>query len=184
MDATLQSPPNPVTLLKGNTSEKERVFTVQCHDRIFEKMTVRDEAGSEIFTGTGKPLGASWSWRRTIRGTSSTPLFDIHHPKLDIQKPWLIDDANGRRICTLKHVSFWEKDHSAIDMVFIDKEREVIQVRPKDRSAITTLVTLGEACIADIRLMESNVVGGLKDGSDSSLWKARVAGGVDIAVVS
>jgi hypothetical protein len=37
---------------------------------------VLDEAGEKLFTIESKGM-ASWSWRRTIRDTSGSPLFDL-----------------------------------------------------------------------------------------------------------
>jgi hypothetical protein len=48
---------------------------------------------------------------------------------------------------------------------------------------VTTLVYVGDETVAEIRVVEENDVVDLR-GKDRSVWKARVAGGVDIAVVS
>jgi len=188
MDATLEAPSTPIAISDCSVSKEEVGFSVQCHDRVFKNVTVLDEDGQELFTAESRGVG-SWSWRRTVKSkTSGVPLFDLLHPGvLNIKNNWMVQTPDGREMCTLNHVSFMGKERSALDMVLrneADNGNEItLHIRPQDRSAITTLVTLENTTIAEIRLMESNDVSNLT-GKDRSLWKARVAGRVDTAIVS
>lgn len=68
-----------------------------------------------------------------------------------------------------------------------DGEQVKLEMRQVDRGGATTEVYVGgrDETIAQIRLVEENDVVGLeKRGLDRSVWQARVAGGVDLAVVS
>jgi hypothetical protein len=58
----------------------------------------------------------------------------------------------------------------------------MVEVRPKDQKAITTLVNIGGTMVAEIQLTEVNDT--VKLRGDRTDWKARVAGGVDLAFVS
>jgi hypothetical protein len=153
---------------------------MQCHDGVFERVTVLNEAGETLFTVESKGI-ASLSWRRTVKDASGTPLFDLRKVNFYgfyIRSKWVVE------LCSMKHVTFEKRQ--AVDVIVRNKEdngNEVaVEVRPKDQKAITTLVNIGGATVAEIQLTEVNDT--VKLYGDRSDWKARVAGGVDLALVS
>jgi len=186
MDMILQTPSIPVAISDDGIGKGETALTMQCHDRTFHNITVLGEAGEKIFTVESKGSG-SLSWRRTVKDTSGNHLFDLRHIAYTMKNKWVVESPSGREICTLRHPSSLSKERSAFDMVVLneaDKGSEVkVEVRPNDRSAITTTVNIDGSAVAEIRILESNDVVNLKD-KDRSVWRARVAGGVDRALVS
>ncbi|KAI9746226.1 MAG: hypothetical protein M1818_000907 [Claussenomyces sp. TS43310] len=187
MDVDLEALSLPVALsdvADGFIVKEETTIFVRCHDRLFKSVTVVGEAGQELFTAESKGMG-SWTWRRTVKDVSGRPLFDLRHFGYTMKNKWAVESQSGREICTVQHVTFLNKERSALDVMVrneADKGREVmIEVRPKDRSALRTLVNVEGAPVAEIRLLEANDVH-IK-GLDRSVWKARVAGGVDLALI-
>jgi hypothetical protein len=186
MDTNLETLSFPVTISDGPHGKGETSITVRCHDRLFESVTVLDEAGQKLFT-VESPGMRSWSWRRTVKDASGSPIFDLRHFGYGMKNKWAVETPSGREICSLKHVTHMNKERSALDMVVrneADKGTEVmVEVRPKDRSALTTLVNIEGSHVAEIQNLESNDVANLQ-GLDRSVWKGRVAGGVDLTLVS
>jgi hypothetical protein len=103
-----------------------------------------------------------------------------------MKNKWTVETPSGREICSAKDVTHMNKERSALDVVVrneVDKGNEVMtEVRPKDRSAITTLVNIEGALVAEIQNVESNDVVNLQ-GLERRVWKARVASGVDLVLV-
>jgi hypothetical protein len=156
---------------------------MQCHDRVFKRITVLNEAGEKLFTAGSKGM-ASLSWRRTVKDASGSPLFDLRKIfGYAIKNKWAVESPSDREICSLRHISF--RQRQALDVVVRnedDKGNEVmVEVRPKDQSALTTLVNINGAPVAEIQMTEVNTS---LHGLDRSVWRARVAGGVDVALVS
>jgi len=118
-----------------------------------------------------------------VKGTSCLPLFELRHFNYLTENNWLVESPSGREIAKIKHTSRFAKQHSALDMTVhneADKGNEVeLHVRPQDRSAVTTLVTLNDACIAVIQLTGSNEITDLSN-ADRSTRSVRVASGVDL----
>ena len=185
MNIELNPPPTPLSISDHPISKSELTFSVHCHDRYFKSVTVVDDAGQELFSAQS-PGVKSWSWRRTVKGTSGLPLFELRHFNYLTENNWLVETPSGREIAKIKHISRFAKQHSALDMTFhneADKGNDVeLNVRPQDRSAVTTLVTLKDACIAVIQLIGSNDITDLSN-ADRSTWSVRVASGVDLALV-
>jgi len=157
-----------------------------CHDRVFERVTVLDEAGETLFTVKSKGI-ASLSWRRTVKDASGPPIFDLRRVnfyRFYIGSKWVVERPSSRELCSRKHVTFEKRQ--ALDVVVRNEEdngNEVMaEVRPKDQKAITMLVNIGGKTPAEIHLTEVNDT--VKLRGDRSDWKARVAGGVDLALVS
>lgn len=172
---------------------------MHCHDRVFKSVTVLGEAGETLYTITRKGAG-SLTWRRSITDSSDIHLFDLRHFGYAMKNKWAVETPGRREIATLHHVngrdekSSGNQNRSDLDMTAknrFDKEEEGegegeevrLEMRQVDRSGITTLVYVGDEMVAEIRVVEENDVVDLR-GRDRSVWKARVAGGVDLAVVS
>jgi hypothetical protein len=144
-----------------------------------------DEKDQELFIGGGPGPMKSWSWRRQVKDTSGSPIFDLRHHGSAMKNLWTVESPSGLHMAELKHVS--SKRRSDLDMVVVNSKSEgddvVLQVRQKDESAITTHVFFNETCIAELQLQESNDISDLSK-VDRSSWKVRIAGGVDPAIVS
>lgn len=183
MKTSLETRSFPVAIANGFVEKEETSIRMQCHDGVFQRVTVLDEAGEKLFAIESKGI-ASWSWRRTIKDASGNTL--LHLRKIfvyGIRNKWIVESPSGREICSLRHVSF--RQRQALDVVLqneYDKGNEVkVEVRPKDKGALTTLVDIKGAPIAEIQLTGFNY--GL-NSLDKSIWKAQVASGVDLALVS
>lgn len=152
------------------------------------------EAGETLYTITSKGAG-SLTWRRSITDSSGIHLFDLRHFGYAMKNKWAVETTGGREIATLHHVngrdekSSENQNQSDLDMIVKSQSEEGgegevrLEVRQVDRGGITTLVYVGDETVAEIRVVEENDVVDLR-GRDKSVWKARVAGGVDLAVVS
>lgn len=187
MDTTLESQSLPITLPGGFIVKEEASIIMQCHDRIFKSITVLGETGEKLFTVESKGLG-SLTWRRTVRDISGDQIFDLLHLGFAMKNKWVVESpGGGNEIASLKHVKFLGKARSALDVVIRTAENDngkekIVEVRPNDRSAITTMVNIDGAHVAVIQIVESNDVVNL-EGFNRSIWKARVASGVDLALV-
>jgi hypothetical protein len=153
---------------------------------MFHSLTVLDEAGEKLFTGDSEASLASWSWPRTVKHISGIPIFNLRKVfGYSVKNKWVVESPSGREVSTLRHVSWSQRE--ALDMVVKNeayKGNEVtVEVRPKDKSALTTLANIGGAIIAEIQPTEFNDVVDLND-RDRNVWKTRIAGGVDLALVS
>jgi LURP-one-related len=183
MDTSLETPSFPVAIADGFIEKEETSIVMQCHDRVFQRVTVLDEAGEKLFTAASKGI-ASWSWRRTVKDASGSPLYDLRKTVGNaIRSRWVVEGLSGQEICSLRHVSF--RRRQALDVVFRndnDKGNEkMVEVRPKDQGALTTLVNIKGALVAEIQMTEVNTS---LNGLDRSVWRARVASKVDLALVS
>lgn len=182
MDTILGTPSSPFAITDGFAEKGETRITMHCHDRIFQKVTVLNEVGETLFTTESKGM-ASWSFRRTIKDASGSPIFDLRKI-LDnpIRYKWVVESPSGDEMCCVRHISF--RHRHALDVVVKnekDKDKEVVmEVRPKDQGALTTLVNIGGIPAVEIQMTEVN----LSQGRDRSVWRARIAGGVDLALVS
>ncbi|KAK0120341.1 hypothetical protein ONS95_011746 [Cadophora gregata] len=187
MDVTLEPPAAPLATTDYPIPKSEVTFTVNCHDRYFKHVTITDSSGQELFSAESPGI-KSWSWRRTVKGTSGLPLFELRHFNYLSENNWLVKSPSGRELAKIKHMSRFAKQHSALDVKFRneaagDEDAGVeLHVRPQDRHAITTLVKFKETCVAVIQLTGSNDVHDLSV-ADRSTWCVRVDAGVDLALI-
>jgi uncharacterized protein YxjI len=181
----------PLTLFPGFTRNSEANITVHCHDRTFKDVDVLDDASGEtLFKVEGKGA-SSLSWRRTIVSATGTKLFDLRHFGYAMKNDWAVEDTQGKRICSLKHVSgMAARNRSNIDAVVhgdssADDVGNTIEIRPRDGGALSTVVFYQGRELAWILNTEANDVRALeKKGLDRTVWKARVSAGVDVSLVS
>ena len=183
MDTSLETPSFSVAIADGFISKGETSIVMQCHDRVFKRVTVLEEGGEKLFTAESKGV-ASMSWRRTVKDASGSPLFELRKVAgYTFKTKWVVESPDGREICSVRQSSF--KQRLALDVVVQnedDKDNEVmVEVRPKDQNALTTLINVEGASIAEIQMTGVNTS---LNGLDRSVWRARVAGGVDRALVS
>lgn len=185
MDASLEPLSSPLSIVSGYSLKEETCITVRCHDRVFKSVTVVDDAGRTLFTVESKGA-SSLSWRRTVLDSYGHHIFDLRHFGYAMKNKWAVESPEGEEICSLKHATYLNKERSALDAIVknvADEGKEVmLEMRPKDHSAITTMVTVHGAPVAEIVNTEANDVISL-NGRDRSVWKARVAKGLDLALV-
>ncbi|TVY51649.1 hypothetical protein LCER1_G007037 [Lachnellula cervina] len=185
MNVLLQPPSVPVAISEEPIGKAEASLTMYCHDRTFHNTTVLSEAGEQIFTVESKGSG-SLSWRRTVKDASGAHVFNLRHFGYAFKNKWAVESPSGREIGTLRMVKALGREHSAFDMVVLneaDKGNEVdFEIRPNDRSALMTTVNIDGSPVVEIRVLESNDVVRLRD-KDRSIWEARLAGGVDQALI-
>lgn len=171
-------------------NKAETRITMQCHDRLFKSVTVLDtSSGSTLYTITSKGA-ASFSWRRSVSDSSGTHLFDLRHLGYAMKNKWTVEDAEGKEVCALHHVnakdekSNQNKERSDMDMFIKGVEGDVrVEMRQVDRKGNSTELFVRDETVAEIRVVEENDVVDLR-GKNRSVWEARVAGSVDLAVVS
>lgn len=186
MEARLEAPALPVALCDGFIRPDETHITVRCHDRTFKRVTVLDETDHILFTAESKGA-TSLSWRRTVLDASGRALFDLRHLGYTLKNKWTVETGEGETMCSLKHADL--RARSALEGIVHQNVAHggskdvVVDLRPKDRSALTSFVDIQGATVAEIRLVEDNDLVNL-DTADRTVWKARIAKGVDISLVS
>jgi hypothetical protein len=185
MDTQLQPLSSPVTITDIPLTEGETTIIMHCHDRTFKSVTILTSTGTPLFTITGKGSG-SINWQRTIHDSTGTAIFDLRHPNYGMKNLWTVKRPSGRDLCTLKHVDYMGKSRSALEMTVFNESdigaEVLVKVQPRDASAVTTVVKVGETPVAEIRLVEENDVIDLTE-KDRSVWQGRIAGGMDLGVV-
>lgn len=177
----------PVQMVSGYVTQQEAELTVYCHDIFFKKVTAVDGAGKELFRVEGTTFGTSWSWRRRVwDGSGNRHVFDFRHESISIRNGWVVEEPEDhQRLCTLVNKSILTKEHSAINATVHTQAGEKVGVimRHRDRAATSTTVSIGDDTIATISKLEDNDILFLGD-RDRSIWKAHVAPGVDMSLVS
>jgi hypothetical protein len=183
MDTLLVNQATPVIMSGDFTTKGATKLTMQCHDRLFKRVTIFSEIGEKLFTVDSKAMG-SLTWRRTLRDISGDALLDLRHLGWAMKNKWVVESPTGKELCSLKHTEYMGKERSALDiLVGNDGKEAFVEVRPNDRSALTTMVNIEGRPVAAIQLVESNDVANL-EGLNRSTWEARIASGVDLTLVS
>ncbi|CAD0027745.1 unnamed protein product [Aureobasidium pullulans] len=178
-------------LLPGFNREEEANITVHCHDRTFKSVDVLDDANGQTIFRVSSKGASSLSWRRAISDGSGRKLFELRHMGYAMKNDWAVEDVEGTRICSLKHVNgMMAQNRSNLDAVIhgesaADDIGNTIEIRPRDRGALSTVVQYQGIELATIMNTEANDVTSLeKKGLDRTVWKARINTGVDISLVS
>jgi hypothetical protein len=191
MDLPEAPTPKPLTLLPGFTRKEVANITIYCHDALFKTVDILDDASGEPLFKVESKGASSLSWRRTILSSNGTKLFDLRHFGYAMKNDWAVEDPTGKRICSLKHVSGKAaRNRSNLDAVVhgestADDVGNTVEIRPKDRGALSTVVLYQGQELAKILNTEANDVQSLeKKGLDRTVWKAKVNAGVDISLVS
>ncbi|KAG9594676.1 hypothetical protein KCU77_g5955, partial [Aureobasidium melanogenum] len=107
-----------------------------------------------------------------------------------LKNDWAVEDVEGKQICSLKHVSgMAARNRSNLNAVIhgqsaADDVGNTIEIRLKDRGALSTVVRYQGVELANILNTEANDVVSLeKKGLDRTVWKARINSGVDISFI-
>lgn len=181
METILEPQPFPIAIADGFIQAGETTIIMQCHDRIFKDVEVRDQSNELLFTVDSKGV-KSMSWRRTVKDATGTPLFDLRK----FFRKWSVEDPSGRELCSLRHVATF-RQFKALDVTVLNQadggKEAVVNVRPKDQAGMTVQVKIRGAAVAEIQMTEANH-SRINFTEDRSVWRARIAGGVDLALVS
>jgi hypothetical protein len=172
-------------MLGDHVSQQETAFMLYCHDSTFKKVTVLDAAEKPIFRAEGTKWGTSWSWRRKVFDTTNDRhLFDFRHESFDFKNRWVVEDAGGRKLCSLVHKNQVTSQHSAVDATVRTAVGEdvLVTMRPQDDAALTTTVRVGDTAVATIRKVVDNTKA-VNGDRDKSVWEVRVAAAVDLTLV-
>jgi hypothetical protein len=186
MDVALQSPSPPVNMLGDYVSSQETTITIQCHDRIFKDVTALGDDGQTLFKVKGTSYGKSWSWRRKIYDGAGRYVCDLRHHNFDIKNNgWVVEDEQSNKFCTLEHTAFLKKGHAAVTAKVRTTAGEdvTVEMEPKDRGALSTIIQVDGTTIATISKIGDNQFF-LANAADRSVWQVRVAAGVDLSLVS
>ena len=192
METLETTSPKPLVLLPGFTRNEAANITIYCHDRTFKSVDVVDDASRETLFQVESKGATSFSWRRKISsGTTGTKLFELRHGGFAMKNEWAVEDVDGKRICTVRHVSgLAARNRSMLDAVVhgessADDVGNTVEIRPRDRGALTTAVLWNGQELAMVTNTEANDVTSLeKKGLDRTVWKASINAGVDVSLVS
>ncbi|KAI9661569.1 MAG: hypothetical protein M1821_008807 [Bathelium mastoideum] len=181
---SLTPPPSPVSFGSGYIVKEDCTLEIRCQDRDFREALVTDENGSQVFTLQGKAPLASWSVRRSLKDASGNPVWDLHHNQSKLNQ-WSVDDPQGKELCTIKNdVPGRDKITAMQARVGSDMGEVTISMQSFDHAGTRTVFEVEGATIAELHLMENNDLSFLKwRGLARSVWKVRMAGGVDMALI-
>ncbi|EEA21741.1 hypothetical protein TMatcc_008836 [Talaromyces marneffei ATCC 18224] len=185
METILEPQAFPVAITDGFIQAGETTIIMQCHDRLFNDVDVRDQSNELLFTVESKGVN-SMSWRRTVKDVTGTPLFQLRKLfKYGVDRKWSVEDPSGLELCSLRHVSTFRQFH-ALDVTVLNQadggKESAVNVRPKDQVGITVQVKIRGATVAEIQMTEANH-SHINFTEDRSVWKAHVAGGVDLTLI-
>lgn len=182
MDAELHTPASPVRLTESHESEKEMVLWVRCHDRHLQRSTIASDDGEKLFYVEGPGSYKSMTFRRPLKDASGAPVFDLRRYATDVKMRWFVQDANGEKIAELSHRHFFTTKHTAIDAKILSTG-EVVEMRPRDAMGFTNYVNIGNDTIAEISTHTNNTPKLYVRDGDMSVFRVRVAKGVDLSLV-
>jgi uncharacterized protein YxjI len=177
MDAELRAPPSPVCLTNGHITERESVLWVRVHDRHLQDITIAGDDGEKLFSVEGPGGYSSMTLRRPLKDASGQPVFDLRR-----KIGWLVEDASGSKIAELCHKKFFTSQHTAIDGKILNSG-VLVEMRPRDAMGITNYVNIGNATIAEISVHSNNIKKRFVRDRDISVFRVRVAQGVDLSLV-
>lgn len=182
MDAELRAPTPPVCLTEGHMTEQEDVLWVRCHDRHLQKTTIAGNDGEKLFYVEGPGGYRSMTLRRPLKDGLGRPVFDLRRYAADPKMRWFVEDPSGQKIAELSHKKFFTSEHTAIDATILSSG-VVVEMRPRDAMGSTNYVSIGNVTIAEISLHTNNVPKRFVRDRDLSVFRVRVAKGVDLSLV-
>lgn len=195
LDSTdLKTPPNPVSISEPSFTKAETSMTLRCQDNLFRKCTVIGEAGETLFT-IESPGWSSYSWRRAVRDASGRQIFELRRYCLlgVLATAWRIEGPDGEDLGTVSHnKTLLNPERSSLNMSLRNtaadddknNKKAVVEIRQVDMMAKKTLVKMDGITVADIIALENNDWTSFVTGEVRSVWKSRVAEGVDLKIVS
>lgn len=182
MDAELRAPSPPVCLTEGHTTEQECVLWVRCHDRHLQHTTIADNDGEKLFYVEGPGGYKSMTLRRPLKDSEGRPVLDLRRYWNDPMMRWFVQDSSGQKIAELSHEKFFTSKHTAINANIFSSGAQV-EMRPRDAMATTNYVNIGSVTIAEISMHTNNAPKRFVRDRDMSVFRVRVAKGVDLTLV-
>ncbi|KAH8781207.1 hypothetical protein F5883DRAFT_539616 [Diaporthe sp. PMI_573] len=186
-DHPVQAAKPQVVMLNGYQTQHETTMTLYCHDQAMKKVTVIGEKDKKLFHVEGAAFGTSWSWRRKVfDSVTEKHLFDFRHESISLKNPWLIEDKDGRKLCSIVHNTQLTYEHSAVNATIRTQAGEdvVVAMRQKDHAATTAHIQVGNSTVAVIYKIEDNDLSPLPKDRYRSVWKARIAPETDLSMVT
>lgn len=179
--SALEPPPVPVSFGSGYVVKGDCTLEIRCHDRFFRDAVVCDENGDKLFAMEAN-LFTSWSVRRTLRDTAGHHVLDIRHYKTKL-KEYIVEDPEGRELCIIKDGV--QGKLTAVEVqVTAEKSNVTVSIRSFDHAGTKTVFEVEGVVIAEMVLTENNDVSFLhRRGLDRTVWRLRIVGGVDMALV-
>lgn len=183
-DTTLHTPTANISCNSGYISTGERTVTFQCHDKQFRDAVVLDESGNTLFKFHAKGTFSSWSVRRSLMGADEKHILDVRHYKSGLHE-WIAEDPQGKQLCLVKDaagkITSLQAQVTAEDVIGGHVE---VSAQSSDHAGTNTIFKVGDGVVAEMRLMENNDMSFLNwRRLDRSVWKIRIAGGVDLAMI-
>ncbi|CAN8097845.1 unnamed protein product [Discula destructiva] len=185
-DHPLQTAKPPVMMLNGYQTIHETTLTLYCHDNTMTKVTAIGDKDKKLFHVDGAKFGASWSWRRKVfDSTTQKHIFDFRHESISLKNPWVIENHEGQKICSIVHNAQITQEHSSVNATVRTQAGEDVAVamRQKDHAATTAHIQVGDATIAIIYKIEDNDLHPLPKDRDRSVWKARISPEADLSLI-
>ncbi|GAB1728351.1 hypothetical protein NU195Hw_g1656t1 [Hortaea werneckii] len=188
MAAQLKTPSKCISSIPGYMTQDETTLEMHCRDRLFRDVSVFDVTNrKEVFRVTGNGL-LSWSLRRSLEDSTGKHLLDFRHFSLDVKNRWIVEEPNHeRKLAVIEHVNQLTRSHSAVDATFWGAdggEDAVVEMRPLDRSAMTTTLSIMDSTVAEVsKIADNDIVFNQARGKDRTAWRVRVAANVDLTIV-
>jgi hypothetical protein len=187
-DIRLSQPAVPISCDSGYVSKTNSTITFRCHDKHFRDAVACDENGNTWFKLGADSLWTSWSLRRTLRSAADDKhILDVRHHNSKY-KEWVAEDPQGRRLCLVKDSVSKVGKATSMQAQVVAKEvvgdHIIVDMQSSDRAGTKTVFRVGEVAIAEMNIVENNDLSFLGTrGLDRSVWKIRLAAGVDIALI-
>jgi hypothetical protein len=187
--ATLKTPSTVVSIPNTDPSitKTEVSMTMRCQDNLFKKCSVFGESGETLFTVQCPGFWSSYSWRRHVRDASGRHIFDLRRGYTLVfwATNWILESPKGEVIGRIRHnKTFFNLKRSSLNMTFFHDGTEKVELRHVDTIGKKTQVKIDGVSVADIVALENNGYTSWATGNVRGVWKAQIASGVDLNLVS
>lgn len=142
-----------------------------------QEITIADNDSEKLFSVEGPGGYGSMTLRRPLKDASGRPVFDLRR-----KMGWHVEDASGNEIAELRQKKFFTSQHTAVDGKILSSGA-LVEMRPRDAMGITNYVNIGNVTIAEISVHLNNVKKRFVRDRDISVFRVRVAKGVDLSLV-
>lgn len=180
--------PTSPSFKDGYTLATDCEMEMRCHDRHFRDTVFLDASSeSTIFALDCPGLFTSWSMRKTIRDAAGLQVLQLRHVSTSIVENWIIEDALGKQICSVKGSKEAKSGATVIEAKVECGEGEGlgIDVRSGDHAGTETIFRVDGVVVAEMLLVTNNDLSLLgRRGLDRSRWKLKVKAGTDLALVA
>jgi hypothetical protein len=153
MDSAVTAPPFSLMMIPGYVSDIPKTLEIHCQDRIFNDVSSFDTTKRKELFRVKRKGPMSWSWRRSLIDVQGKHVLDSEHYSLDVKNRWIAETPEGRKLATVEHKSQITKEHSSVNAVFLGAyagDDITVEMRPADRSALTTAISVRGIALAEI----------------------------------